>query len=264
MKLFSRFATGLLLILAAITGFASNGRKAAARSYYQIKVYRMKSQEQMAMVNAYLKDAFIPALHRYGIAKVGAFSFVGNDTAAEKSLYVFIPLRSPAQLVEIDEKLSKDAAYQKDGAAYLNAAFNAPAYTRMESILLYAFNDMHGYQAPDLKGEQAERIYELRSYESATEQLHKGKVRMFNEGGEIPLFKRLGFNAVFYAQVISGSHMPNLMYMTSFDNRAERDAHWKTFSADPEWKRLSALPEYKNTVSKIDIVFLHPTAYSEL
>lgn len=87
---------------------------------------------------------------------------------------------------------------------------------------------------------------------------------MFNEGGEIPLFKRLGFNAVFYAQVISGSHMPNLMYMTSFDNRAERDAHWKTFSADPEWKRLSALPEYKNTVSKIDIVFLHPTAYSEL
>jgi hypothetical protein len=54
------------------------------------------------------------------------------------------------------------------------------------------------------------------------------------------------------------------MYMTSFDNKASRDEHWKTFSADPEWKRLSALPEYQHTVSKADILFLHPAAYSEL
>lgn len=264
MKLLCRSVIACLFMLPTLMGTASNGKKAAPRSYYQIKIYRMKGQEQLATVNAYLKDAFIPALHRYGIAKVGTYTFIGNDTAAEKSLYVFIPLRSPAQLLEIEEKLAKDVAYQKDGAAYLNTPYNAPAYTRMESIVLYAFSDMPGYQAPELKGEQTERVYELRSYESASEQLHKNKVRMFNEGGEVTLFKRLGFNAVFYAQVLSGSHMPNLMYMTSFDNRAARDAHWKTFSADPEWKRLSALPEYKNNVSKVDITLLHPTAYSEL
>jgi hypothetical protein len=44
------------------------------------------------------------------------------------------------------------------------------------------------------------------------------KVEMFNEGGEIDLFSRLNFNAVFYAEVISGPTMPNLMYMTSFEN----------------------------------------------
>ena len=32
------------------------------------------------------------------------------------------------------------------------------------------------------------------------------------------------------------AHMPNLMYMTSFDNMAARDEHWKAFSSDPLWK----------------------------
>lgn len=58
--------------------------------------------------------------------------------------------------------------------------------------------------------------------------------------------------------------MPNLMYMTSFDDMAARDAHWKTFGADPYWKELSARPEYQNNVSHIDIVFMHPTGYSDL
>jgi hypothetical protein len=86
---------------------------------------------------------------------------------------------------------------------------------------------------------------------------------MFNEGGEIPLFERLGFNAIFYADVISGPKMPNLMYMTSFADKADRDAHWKTFSADPEWKKLSSMPKYQRNVSKVDITFLRPTAYSD-
>jgi len=78
------------------------------------------------------------------------------------------------------------------------------------------------------------------------------------------LFKKLGFNAVFYASVLSGAHMPNLMYMTSFENMASREQHWKTFGSDPFWKNLSASPEYQHNVSHIDIVFLHPTDYSDL
>jgi hypothetical protein len=53
------------------------------------------------------------------------------------------------------------------------------------------------------------------------------------------------------------------MYMTTFENMADRDAHWKSFSDDAFWKKLSAMPEYKNTVSKSDIIFLHPTDYSD-
>ena len=87
---------------------------------------------------------------------------------------------------------------------------------------------------------------------------------MFNAGGEIKLFARLGFNGIFYGAVATGSKMPNLMYLTAFENQAAREAHWKTFGSDPEWKTLSARPEYQHNVSHIDIVFLRPTAYSGL
>ncbi len=86
---------------------------------------------------------------------------------------------------------------------------------------------------------------------------------MFNEGDEIGLFERLNFNAIFYGEVIAGSKMPNLMYMTSFDNMQERDEHWKKFSADPYWKKLSSLPEYQQNVSHIDINFLRPLDFSD-
>jgi hypothetical protein len=86
---------------------------------------------------------------------------------------------------------------------------------------------------------------------------------MFNEGGEVGLFKRLNFNAVFYAQVLAGNKMPNLMYMTTFENMQDREAHWKAFGDDPFWKKLSSLPEYQHNVSHADIIFLHPVAYSD-
>jgi hypothetical protein len=73
----------------------------------------------------------------------------------------------------------------------------------------------------------------------------------------------LKFNAVFYAEVLSGSHMPNLMYMTTFNSKEDRDKHWETFSNDPVWKTLVALPEYQHNVSKADIIFLHPAEYSD-
>jgi len=118
-------------------------------------------------------------------------------------------------------------------------------------------------QLPQLRSAANERVYELRSYESATEKIFTNKVQMFNQGGKVPLFKHLKFNAVFYSEVIAGAHMPNLMYMTTFENMADREAHWKTFVADAEWKKLSAMPEYQNNVQHIDITFLRPVLYSD-
>jgi NIPSNAP len=133
----------------------------------------------------------------------------------------------------------------------------------MENILTKAFSLAPFLNLPALTGPRSERVYELRSYESATEKIHQNKVKMFNEGGEIALFKQLNFNAVFYSSVISGSRMPNLMYMTSFENKADRDAHWKSFGSSPEWKKLSALPEYQNNVSKNEQIFLRATEFSD-
>ncbi len=231
--------------------------------FYQIKIYHFKDSIQEKMMDTYLQNALLPALHKAGIKKVGVFKAIANDTAADKLLYVFITLKSPEHLLKLSQQLDADAVYQAAGSDYINAGYKNPPYTRMESILLKAFSLAPEMQLPDLKAPFSERIYELRSYESATEKIYRNKVQMFNEGGEIALFKRLEFNAIFYAEVISGSHMPNLMYMTSFENKAVRDAHWKAFSADPEWKKLSSMPEYQNNVSHIDITFLRPAAYSD-
>ena len=87
---------------------------------------------------------------------------------------------------------------------------------------------------------------------------------MFNEGGEIDIFDKLNFNAVFYGEVLSGSTMPNLVYMTSFPDRATRDEYWNIFRADPDWAELRVVEYYANTVSKNNTYFLYPTDYSDI
>jgi hypothetical protein len=89
------------------------------------------------------------------------------------------------------------------------------------------------------------------------------KIEMFNQGGEIDIFKKLEFNPVFWGEVLLGSHMPNLMYMTTFSDMKSHDDHWKAFGATEEWKKLSGMEEYKNTVSKASPYLLHPTSYSD-
>lgn len=163
----------------------------------------------------------------------------------------------------IAEKLNNDKDYQTAGTGYINAVYTDPPYTRMETILLRAFPLAPQMQLPNLTAAKTERVYELRSYESATEKIFANKVKMFNEGGETVIFKRINANAVFYSEVIAGAHMPNLMYMTCYENKADRDAHWKAFSSDPAWKTLSALPEYQHNVAHIDINFLQPMEYSD-
>jgi hypothetical protein len=234
------------------------------KEYYSILVYHLKDAEQEARMDTYLKDALIPALHKAGTVHVGVFKPVGNDTSADRRVYVFIPGNSAEQLLQLPRTLLQNNTYLSAGKDFVDAAWDKPTYARLETIILEAFPGMPKMALPDLKGPKRERIYELRSYESATDKLYRNKVQMFNKGDEIGIFKRLGFNAVFYGDVLSGSKMPNLMYMTTFENRAERDAHWKAFGSDAQWKALSPLPEYSHNVSHQDIIFLYPTEYSDI
>lgn len=234
-----------------------------AREYYELKVYHFKDAVQEKVLDNYFQNAFIPALHKAGINKVGVFKALSNDTAADKLVYVFMPIKSPDEVNTLTQKLESNSEYQTAAKEYLSSAYNTPPYIRMEVIILHAFPLAPKMNLPQLQSAKNNRVYELRSYESATEKLHANKVQMFNEGGEIDLFKRLNFNAIFYAQVVAGCKMPNLMYMTSFENMQDRDTHWKTFGEDSVWKKLSAAPEYQNNVSHIDITFLRPTDYSD-
>lgn len=247
------------LALFSLTALANKGKT----DFYQIKIYHCKSDQQVNTTEQYLKNAYLPALHRFGINKIGVFKPIDNDTVMDKRVIVFIPLSSLAEFDLIEEKIKSDDLLQSADTAYTNAVYDAPAYQRIESALLKAFKNMPKFNVPAFTSPKEERIFELRSYEGASEKLYLKKVSMFNDGNEINIFKRLDFNAVFYAEVLSGAHMPNLMYMTSFRDMKEHDAHWKAFSSDPEWKKLSSMPEYQHTVSKSEHILMHATDYSD-
>ena len=211
------------------------------------------------MVDNYLKNAYLPALHRFGIEHIGVFKPVKQDSL-DQLVYVFIPFKKIDSYLKLDQALMNDQQYLAAGKDYLDASFDNTPFVRMESILLKAFDKMPSPAWPKLTSDMAERIYELRSYEAGTEKLSLNKIGMFNDA-EIDIFTKLNFNAVFYGQVISGSRMPNLMYLTTFNNKQDRDKHWEAFG--PEYKKISGLPQYQNNVSKNVTLFLHPASYSD-
>ena len=253
-----------LLVAFIFCGFNGKAQKKMTVSgYYQITIYNFTTSEQQSLIDNYLQMAYLPSLHRLKIKDVGVFTPITNDTSINKKLYVVIPLPSFEAAATLAKKITSDASYGLNSKAYLNVAYTNPAYTRIENILLEKFAMAPFFILPKLTGDRTERIFELRSYESASEKIYQNKVYMFNEGKEIDIFKKLNFNAVFYATVIAGSRMPNLMYMTSFENIADRDEHWKKFSASDDWKKLSGLPMYQNNVSKADIILMKSTPYSD-
>lgn len=259
----THFLSRSLILLAFIALSFSLSSVAAARDYYQIQVFRLTDQAQEEKLDNYLKNAYLPALHRAGIQKVGVFKPIETDTTTGKCVYVWIPFKSLEHFGLILEALEKDKDYQTRGIDFLGAPFDQKPFIRKESVLLKSFKDAPTYLIPSYKTAPSERIYELRSYEGPTDNLYRQKVKMFNEGGEAQLFKSLEFNALFFAEVISGSTMPNLMYLTTFADMPSHDAHWDSFRIHPDWKKLAAQEEYKNTVSHSVITLLHPTDYSD-
>jgi hypothetical protein len=254
----------LTILFFSAFAYKANGQTGSELEYYQLKIYHLTQKSQEARIDSFLRDAYIPALHRAGISKVGVFKPVESDTAYGKRIYVFIPFQTIEQFTKLPEILAGDKQYNTAGKSYLNAVYNNPSYARIESILLKAVADYPEFLAPKYNTPVSERIYELRSYESATETYGLKKIDMFNRGGEIGIFKKLLFNPVFFAQVISGARMPGLMYMPTFQDKATQDEKWVTFRNDPDWKQLSSLAEFKNTVSRIQSFPLHPTSYSDI
>ncbi len=234
-----------------------------SREFYQLKIYTFDTEEQLTTTDKYLKEAYLPALKRLNIKNIGVFKLrpIENDTV--KKIFVLIPFSSLAQFETLENGLIKDQIYMETGKDYISASFENPPYKRIESVLMKAFEDMPVMKITPLDGPLKDRIYELRSYQSPTEAYFSNKLEMFNKGGEIKLFEKLQFNAVFYGEVILGSIMPNLMYMTTFQNQISRDEHWKNFVDSDGWKELSSVEKYKNNVSHIDITFIYPTEYSD-
>jgi hypothetical protein len=237
----------------------------AQTDIFEIRIYSLKSAAQIDATDLYLKDVFMPAMHRMGIKNIGVFKPISNDTARLKQIVLLVPYISLDVWRKTKTSINGDQNYQDNAKTFLDADTAHLPFVRVSSTLLQAFEYSPKINPTPLKS-NPDAVYELRSYESPTEDLHRAKVEMFNEGGEIVLFKRLDFQAIFYADVISGSKMPNLEYMVVFSDTVSRNAHWKAFGNSPEWKAISVDPKYRNNISvnHIDSYLMHRTSYSDL
>jgi len=233
------------------------------RLYYELRRYQLVDGPQKKICDAFFQNALIPAANRAGIAPVGVFNLtVGSGTPA---MYVLLPSASLDALVNLEAHLANDAQYMSAGTAFLSAPAVAPAYQRIESQLMIAFEKIPGITLPAATANNAARLFELRTYESPSDLDHKRKVEMM-QSGEEKIFDKAGFTQVFYGDTLIGGHLPNLTYMLSFENLAARDQHWTAFGTSPDWKAMQANPRYafEDIVSNISNFILTPAPYSQI
>jgi len=241
----------------------SQGKVASLKGspeHYELRVYRLRSGGKVKLVNDFLKDAALPAMNRAAVRPVGVFTqFAGPDNPA---IFVLSPHKSLEDWERARAAVASDAQYQKLGAEYLNASSTDPAFVRMESTLLVAFEGFPKLESP-LVGKP--RIFELRRYESHSERAGQKKIEMFNTA-EIGIFRRTGLQPVFFGEALVGSKLPHLVYMLTFEDMAAHDATWARFQDDPDWKKLRSTPGYGDgeIVSNTSNFFLRPAPYSQI
>jgi hypothetical protein len=235
--------------------------QSAQRQYFELRRYHLLPGTRQRAFIEFIGSAAIPAMNRAGVGRVGAFTVVYGENAP--TLLLVLVHQTLESVVSLRERMAGDAAYSRAGAPILEAPMSEPAFVRVESTLLRAFDAMPTLEPSTAAGTATPRIFELRTYESHSNRAALNKLRMFN-AGEVPIFRRAGLTPVFFGETIIGANMPSLTYMITLPNMAARDAAWSKFAQDPEWKTLSADPQYRDNVSAISDIILQPTAYSQI
>jgi len=241
-----------------MTAEAAGAAGAAKKQYLELRLYRCDAGAMREGLETFLGKVAIPAWNRAGIKPVGVFGMTDGTSA---DLYVLLPHESIESFAAAPHRVWADAAYQKDGAAFLDTPKKEPPYKRIESSLMLAFDGIPKVEVPATK---ETRLFQLRIYESHCAERAMRKMEMFNTGGELDLFRRTGMNPVFFGQSLIGTKLPNLTYMLGFDDVAAKEVAWKTFGGHPEWKKMRSEPKYKDTVSNITNIMLRPGACSQI
>jgi hypothetical protein len=248
----------------AMAGFALSGGEGralapAAQEFYLLRKYTLQTGPQLALTQNYFEHALIPALNRMAITPVGAFKLdIGPETP---TYYLLIPATSVEALTTLDARLVADTEFLKAAASFWGAPATAPAFVRVESSLLSAFGGWPKLVVP----KSAKRIFQLRTYESASDAGHIRKVQMFNEA-EIGIFTRTGLAPVFFGDTLIGHRMPSLTYMLTFEDVPDLIKKWAAFGSDPAWKDLSHRPGNTDPeiVSNISNLYLSPLSCSQI
>lgn len=234
------------------------GHKNQKAGYLELIRFVVRNRPAVRTLENYLGDTVIPGLNKLGCSPIGVFKPKHGSHGAD--VYMLVPHKDMDSFTTAWKKLSATDAFK----AASDTTMEGQLYERMETTLMSCFSHMPELEIPKaVKGVDG-RIFEMRIYEAHNRMKSDLKVEMFNEGGEIEIFRDVGLHPVFFGHTMAGPLMPNLIYMLAFKDIAEREANWKKFSSDPAWVKLRQNKRYAGTVSNITDIIMTASSVSQI
>jgi hypothetical protein len=261
-RAFLAASTAAAVTSAAASSAAETADPAPSPGVLEMRRYRLRNGALASRFAAYARDALVPALGRAGLAPIGAWSVAVGPS--QPTVHLLIPHPDAASATTLDERLAADGEYRKAAASALALPPADPPFLACDATLHAAVPTMPGIEKPAGAAAGPDRVFELRTYHSANEAAGRRKIEMFEEGGELALFRRVGLQPVFFGRDLVGNSLPSLTYMVVFADAAAREKAWAAFRVHPEWAKMRDEPRYADTVSSIDSILLRPTDYSQL
>ena len=262
------FLTTACLGGVAATAFSSASAQETPEKYeyFEIRKFSARSSEQQKRLIGYHNEVLLPGCKRLGIGPIGymvADPELNKPESTElQEGYLFIPYRSMDEVTGLRARFAQEAdLIAKWHEWRQQTSVQDPGFESMERTLLQFFTSIPRFEVPT---QAADRVFELRFYRSFDAERNAARIRMTEEGREIEIFRKCGINPVFFGNTMFGSFMPNITFMTGYENAAAITKAWDAFFADPDWLKLRNDPEYANSATQIRKVFLRPLPGSQI
>lgn len=246
-----RILLTLSITLLAMIGLAQNQPK----EIFEVRIYHGLSTEKSLLLDQFMSNAFIPAYNKFGV-KVGAWQEFGKPDSPDR--YFLLIYKDIDAFQKVKNEIWSDKTFAEKSTNYFAETAESPAYYRFDSYLCEGFDNYPQAVVPaEHKG-----IYEMRIYNSPNEEALQRKMHMFNNG-EIDIFRNAGVNCLFFGEVLAGTEMPVLIYMTWYNSMDERNTNWGKFSGSDAWANMKKNTFYNHATSKTRNIFLSPMSYSQ-
>ena len=244
------------ILLIAVLGFcftASAKKQSQKKEIYEWRIYTVTGN--IAELDNFFEKTLIPAYKRQGV-KTGAFTPLKKEEKEQRYLLFVYP--DIATWLKAKKAIWDDKTFRSAAQPYFETTAKKPLYSGFESFVCEACDKIPQMRTPD----KSRTLFEFRLYQSPNEEANQRKINMFNVD-EIAIFDKVGVNSVCYGEILSGSRMPALIYLTWYKDEKTRNEAWDKFRENPEWKTMRALPEYANTTNNNISVLLSPMPYSQ-
>jgi hypothetical protein len=230
------------------------------RRVFTLEQYYLKNGSQVQRIHDHISKAALPALGKvHSGPKIVLEALIA---AHQPQVAVILGFESIEELWSVRSKVITDQELARSYESW--ESHPEQPYEHFSTALLEA-TDYMPELVNDREPRKSPRIFELRTYHSPTWRQLRALHERF-AGPEIRIFHRVGVHPVLYTSTLVGNDMPNLTYLTPFDDLASREKAWNAFSADPEWVRVrkESIDRHGQISSVIQIALYRATTYSPI